>query len=144
RRRHALQQDGAGAPQGLRSDAGAALRHLHGLLRQWRRLLPLFLFRRARLRPDRAGRHLCAGLPADGRGAALRRAAAPEEDPAHGDDRALAMASYSPEMRGLGDIAARVTDVLGARILDRAIAFGELAVQVPAEAIVEVMTLLRD
>ena len=31
RRRHADQQDGAGAAQGLRPDAGAALRHLHGL-----------------------------------------------------------------------------------------------------------------
>ena len=31
RRRHAHQQDGAGAAQGLRPDAGAALRHLDGL-----------------------------------------------------------------------------------------------------------------
>ena len=31
RRRHADQQDGAGAAQGLRPDAGAALRHLDGL-----------------------------------------------------------------------------------------------------------------
>jgi NADH-quinone oxidoreductase subunit B len=35
--------------QGLRPDAGAALRHLHGLLRQRRRLLLLQLFRRSRL-----------------------------------------------------------------------------------------------
>ena len=53
-----------GPAQGLRPDAGAALRHLHGQLRQRRRLLPLFLLRGARLRPHRAGRHLCAGLPA--------------------------------------------------------------------------------
>ena len=33
----------------------AALRDLHGLVRQWRRLLPLLLFRRAGLRPHRAG-----------------------------------------------------------------------------------------
>ena len=83
RRRHADQQDGAGAAQGLRPDAGAALRHLDGLVRQWRRLLPLFLFGGARLRPHRAGRHLRAGLPADRGGAALRRAAAAEEDPPH-------------------------------------------------------------
>jgi coenzyme F420-reducing hydrogenase gamma subunit len=38
------QQDGAGAAQGLRPDAGAALRDLDGLLRQWRRLLPLFSY----------------------------------------------------------------------------------------------------
>ena len=60
-----------------------------GSLRQWRRLLPLFLFGGARLRPHRAGRHLRAGLPADRRGAALRRAAAAEEDPPHRHDRAL-------------------------------------------------------
>ena len=36
-----VQQDGAGAAQGLRPDAGAALGHLDGLLRQRRRLLPL-------------------------------------------------------------------------------------------------------
>ena len=60
-----------------------------GSLRQWRRLLPLFLFGGARLRPHRAGRHLRAGLPADGRGAALRRAAAAEEDSPHRHDRAL-------------------------------------------------------
>ena len=30
-------------------DAGTALRYLHGLLCQWRRVLPLFLFRGARL-----------------------------------------------------------------------------------------------
>ena len=41
RRRHPDQQDGAGPAQGLRPDAGAALRDLHGLLRQRRRLLPL-------------------------------------------------------------------------------------------------------
>ena len=51
--------------QGLRPDARAALRHLHGLLRQWRRLLSLFLFGGARLRPHRARRHLRAWLPAD-------------------------------------------------------------------------------
>ncbi len=74
RRRHADQQDGAGDAQGLRPDAGAALRDLDGVVRQRRRLLSLFVFGRARLRPHRAGRYLCAGLPADGGGAALRRA----------------------------------------------------------------------
>ena len=92
RRRHADQQDGPGAAQGLRPDAGAALRHLDGLLRQWRRLLPLFLLGGARLRPHRAGRHLRAGLSADGRGAALRHAAAAEEDPPHRHDRAVGSA----------------------------------------------------
>ena len=59
-----------GAAQGLRPDAGAPLRHLHGLLRQWRRLLSLFLFRGARLRPHRARGYLRARLPAKRRSAA--------------------------------------------------------------------------
>src|SRR5262249_56858564 len=83
------QEDGAGSAQGLRPDAGAALRHLDGLVRQWRRLLSLFIFGRARLRPHRPGRYLRAGLPADGGGAPLRRAAAAEKDPPHRHDRAL-------------------------------------------------------
>ena len=43
RRRHADQQNGPGAAQGVRPDAGAALGHQHGVLRQRRRLLPLLL-----------------------------------------------------------------------------------------------------
>src|SRR5437588_308794 len=79
----------AGAVQGLRPDAGAALRDLDGVVRQWRRLLSLFLLGRARLRPYRADRHLRARLSADGGSAAVRRAAAAEEDPAHRDHRTL-------------------------------------------------------
>ena len=81
RGRHADQQDGPGAAQGLRPDARAALGDQHGQLRQWRRLLPLFLFRGARLRPRGAGGRLCPGLPAHGRGAGLRHHAIAEEDP---------------------------------------------------------------
>ena len=86
RRRHADQQDGPGAAQGLRPDAGAALGDQHGQLRQWRRLLPLFLLGGARLRPGRAGGYLRARLPADGRGAGLRHHAVAEENPPHRDD----------------------------------------------------------
>src|SRR5260221_563856 len=82
RRRNADQQNGPGAAQGLRPDAGAALRHLDGLVRQWRRLLPLFLFGGARLRPHRAGRHLPAGLTTDRRGSSLLRPATAKEDQA--------------------------------------------------------------
>lgn len=39
------------------------LGHFDGQLRQRRRLLPLFVFGGARLRPHRAGGHLCPGLP---------------------------------------------------------------------------------
>ena len=60
-----------------------------GSLRQRRRLLPLFVLGGARLRPHRAGRHLRARLPADGRGAALRHPAAAEQDLAHQHDRPL-------------------------------------------------------
>ena len=78
-----------GAAQGLRPDARAALRDLDGLLRQRRRLLPLFLLRGTGLRPHRAGGHLCTGLSPHGRGTALRRASAAEEDPPYRHDRAL-------------------------------------------------------
>ena len=71
-RRHADQQDGPGPPQGLRPDAGAALRLVDGQLRQRRRLLPLLLLRGAWLRSHRARGHLRARLPAYGRGAYLR------------------------------------------------------------------------
>ncbi len=52
-----------GAAQGLRPDARAALGHLDGFLRQWRRLLPLFLCGGARLRPDRAVDIYVPGCP---------------------------------------------------------------------------------
>src|SRR6201997_3697404 len=89
RRGHADQQDGARAAQGLRPDAGAALRDLDGIMCQWRRLLSLFVFGGARLRPDRAHRHLRARVPADGGSAALRRHAVAEKDPAHRYHRTL-------------------------------------------------------
>ena len=74
-----------------------------GSLRQRRRLLSLFLFGRARLRPHRAGRHLRAGLPADRGGAALRRDAAAEENPPHRHDRALSgVAAWTTRSKGLG------------------------------------------
>ncbi len=57
------QQDGAGLAQGLRPDAGAALRDLDGVLRQRRRLLSFQLLGGARLRPHRAGRRLRPGCP---------------------------------------------------------------------------------
>ena len=60
-----------------------------GQLRQWRRLLPLLLLGRARLRPHRACRHLRSGLPADRRGAGLRRAALAAQDPPHWNDRKI-------------------------------------------------------
>ena len=77
------------APQGLRPDAGAALCDFDGFLRQWGRLLPLQLLGGARLRSDRARRHLCAGLPANCGSFALRNFAASAEDTPHRHNRAL-------------------------------------------------------
>jgi len=89
RRWHTYEQDGSRAAQGLRSDAGAALCDLDGVVRQWRRLLPLLVLGGARLRSHRARRHLRARLPADCGSAALRRDAAAEKDSAHRHHRAL-------------------------------------------------------
>ena len=47
-------------------------------------------------------------------------------------------------MRGLGLIAARVTEVLGDRIQAQQIAYGEFTITILPEAIVEVITILRD
>jgi NADH-quinone oxidoreductase subunit C len=47
-------------------------------------------------------------------------------------------------MLGLGPIAARVAALLGSRMLDQQIAYGELTISVEAGAIVEVITILRD
>lgn len=52
-------------------------------------LLPLLLFRCARLRPRGAGRHLRPGLSADRGSAALWGDAAPAENPANGHDRKM-------------------------------------------------------
>ncbi len=45
---------------------------------------------------------------------------------------------------GLGPIAARVAEVLGPRMLNQQLAYGELTISVAPEAIVEVVTILRD
>jgi NADH-quinone oxidoreductase subunit C len=54
------------------------------------------------------------------------------------------MNAFSPAQRGLADIAARVTEVLGAGIAEQAIAYEELTIVVAPEAIVEVVIALRD
>src|SRR5580700_11220946 len=138
RGRHADQQDGSGVTKSLRPDAGAALRDLHGVVRQWRRLLPLLLLGRARLRSHRAGRYLCAGLSADRRGAALRRAAVAKEDPPHFDDRTLNMDET------LDTLGKTIAGALAASVTGYAVAFGELTVTAQAPDIVAVMKFLRD
>lgn len=54
------------------------------------------------------------------------------------------MNAFSPAKRGLAEIAARVGEVLGARMLSQQIAFEELTITVAPETIVEVVTALRD
>jgi NADH-quinone oxidoreductase subunit C len=54
------------------------------------------------------------------------------------------MNAFSPAKRGLAEIATRVGEVLGAKILSQQIAFEELTITVAAEEIVEVVTMLRD
>ena len=54
------------------------------------------------------------------------------------------MNAFSPAKRGLDEIAARVAEVLGARIETQQIAFEELTITVAVNAIVEVVTALRD
>ena len=54
------------------------------------------------------------------------------------------MSEFSPENRGLGEVAARVATVLDSRMLEQEIAFGELAIRVAAADIVHVMEALRD
>src|SRR3569623_1182377 len=56
---------------------------LDGLLRQRRRLLPLFIFRSAWLRSHRARGYLRAGLPAHRRGPPLRGNPTTKQDPAY-------------------------------------------------------------
>jgi len=52
--------------------------------------------------------------------------------------------AVQPEAHGLGPIMARVIEVLGPRMLGQQLAYGELTISVVPEAIVEVLTLLRD
>src|SRR5206468_223625 len=132
--RHLDQQDGPGAAQGLRPDARAALRHLDGLLRQWRRLLSLFLLGRARLRPYRADRHLRAGLSAHRGSAALRRAAASEEDPAHRHHRTLRF--YVMDDGKLDALGQTIVSALPGAATGHSVAFNQLTVDVEVSKIV--------
>jgi NADH-quinone oxidoreductase subunit C len=54
------------------------------------------------------------------------------------------MNAFSPEKRGLSDIAARVTELLGSRIAAQKTEHEELTINVAPEAIVEVVTMLHD
>src|SRR5471032_1920412 len=150
RRRHAVQQDGAGAAQGLRPDAGTALGHLDGLLRQRRRLLSLFLLRGARLRPHRAGRRLRAGLPADGRGAVVRHHAIAEQDQAHQHHRALIASRIAPITDRPQNMTTQIEvlqNALATALGERAstvTALGEVTITVKADDYLAVMQQLRD
>src|SRR4030095_15894348 len=130
-------QAGARAAQGLRPDGGAALGDLDGIVRQRRRLLPLFVLRRARLRSHRTRRHLRARMSADGRSAAVRHPAAPEQDLANQHDR--------PLMAGkLETLAAALKAVAGEALKSVATECGEVTIVVPAAGLPALMRELRD
>ncbi len=59
---------------------------------------------------------------------------------ATGDHHAI----IQPEAHGLGPVMARVAEALGPRMLGQQLAYGELTISVAREAIVEVLTILRD
>src|SRR5262249_51396593 len=84
---------------------------------------------------DRAGRRLRAGLPAHGRGAALRHRAAAEQDQAHQHDRQIAM---SPRLQRLHDA---IQNALSLKPVER---LGELTLEVPAKDYRSVALQLRD
>lgn len=86
------------------------------------------------LRPRRAGRHLCARLSADHRGARLRRAAASKDSP-DGDDRAMSEA---------WNCLVRTSLARAPGACWTAVAFGELTIVARAASVIETLTFLRD
>src|SRR5207253_9011146 len=115
---------------------------LDGLLRQWRRLLSLLLLGGTRLRPHRAHRRLRARLSADRRGAALRRAPAAEEDPAHRHHRTLRF--WVMDDGKLDSLGQTIVSALPGVATGHSMSFGQLTVDVRAEKIVDVVKYLRD
>src|SRR6185437_2631949 len=136
---HAGQQDGTGPAQGIRPDARSEVGHFDGQLCEWRRLLPLFVFGGARLRPHRAGGRVRAGLPADRRSAGLRDSAVAEEDPPHQHDRQSLMSQPTPEQ-----LADRLRARFGDKIDNVGVSHAQATIEVTPADLVEVCTALRD
>jgi hypothetical protein len=59
--------------------------HIHGILRERRRILPLQLLSHKRVRQNRAGGHLRTGMPSHCRGSDVRYLPVAEEDAAYQD-----------------------------------------------------------
>src|SRR6185503_4323407 len=114
---------------------------LDGVVRQWRRLLPLFVLGGARLRPYRAGRHLCARLSADRGGAALRCLAAAKENPPHRHDRTLIGSAMDETLDRIGQT---IKGACGDSVTDYELVRGELTVHAKAADIVKVARFLHD
>src|SRR3954465_13056137 len=127
----------------LRPDGRAALGDQHGQLRQWRRLLSLFLFGGARLRPDRAGGHLRPRLPADRRGAPVRHHAAAAENPPRGHGRAL-MGSPAPIVPARDGIIDQVKAAIGAAFLSAKDEVDEVSIDIVRDSVADVLATLRD
>src|SRR5580692_10939601 len=109
-------------------------------MRQWRRLLSLFVFGGARLRPHCAHRHLRARLSADGGSAALRRHAAAEEDPAHRYHRTLRF--WIMDDGRLDALGQTIVSALAGGAIGHSIAFNQLTVTIEAGKVVDVVRFL--
>ena len=70
-------------PLDLRSDARAPLGHLHGILCQWWRLLPLHVRGCPRMRSHHTHRHLRSRLPPHCRGPVVRHSTTAKENQTH-------------------------------------------------------------
>src|SRR4029079_9357897 len=90
---------------------------------------------------NRAGRHLCAGLPADRGGAAVRRAAVAKEDPPHRHDRALNGPLMDDTLERLGET---IAGALAGSVVGHWVAHGELTITATTRDIISVVTFLRD
>src|SRR6266700_1696467 len=110
---------------------------LDGVVRQRRRLLPLFVLGRPWLRPHRPGRYLRPRLSSNGRGAALRHHPAAEQDLADEHDRAL-MATK------IETLAAALPVALGESLQSVTTALGVVTAIMAPEGLVEAMRRLRD
>src|SRR5581483_1970679 len=104
-----------------------------GLLRQWRRLLSLFLCGGAGLRPHRTGGHLCPRLSAHRRSLGLWHSSSAAENPPHRNDRAL-----------MSDLAALSQKLAAAFPGAKAkLAIGELTLTVDGKDVLPLLTHLH-
>src|SRR5262249_51481447 len=96
-----------------------------------------FVFRGARVRPDRPGGHLCARLSAHCRGAALRHHTVAEQDQTHQYDCPIMTMSVAL-------LEEQIRTVIGQKAAALVTAFEEVTLTVESDHVYEVMPVLRD